>query len=356
MRINQNHLSPLSAKISGFRIDPATNYLLLIEPKSTTRRNTRNRATPIEFTNTKIMLQSRNIKPLLQIACFVAVIAFFAVEQSSYQGVGIGSSRRYLKTSDSSKSETKESSSSTSTSKSKMKTAVDPPVDKDEDENENENTHGGVDEVAEDADKDEGNDFNEADVDGEDETEDSEEDETEDSEESEEDETEELEEDETEDSEEDETEELEEDETVESEGDETKDSEEDEGAEMEDSNDADEEAVNNDKPGVETKAKEGSFREKVAQDEMENEEEIIEEFLEVNDDTDDLGHLDPYTPMDDEPIEEEDEELVEEVEEELQHEEKVARTAGGFGFLLAIAGMIFTAHQMSENPDGFYAR
>lgn len=47
---------------------------------------------------------------------------------------------------------------------------------------------------------------------------------------------------------------------------------------------------------------------------------------------------------------------VEEVEEELEHEEKVARTAGGFGFVFAIGAMIFTAHQMSENPDGIFAR
>merc|ERR1711935_184753 len=46
---------------------------------------------------------------------------------------------------------------------------------------------------------------------------------------------------------------------------------------------------------------------------------------------------------------------LEDVEEELKEEEEVAATAGGIGFLLAIGGMIFTAHQMSENPDGVYA-
>ena len=58
---------------------------------------------------------------------------------------------------------------------------------------------------------------------------------------------------------------------------------------------------------------------------------------------------------DDDPLAIEDEELVEEVKEELKHEETVAKTAGGFGFVLAVFGMIFTAHQMSENPDGFFA-
>ena len=48
--------------------------------------------------------------------------------------------------------------------------------------------------------------------------------------------------------------------------------------------------------------------------------------------------------------------MVEEVKEELLHEENVAKTAGGFGFLFAVLGMVFTAHQMSENPDGFFAR
>ena len=64
-----------------------------------------------------------------------------------------------------------------------------------------------------------------------------------------------------------------------------------------------------------------------------------------------------YKPaVDDDPLAVEDEEMVEEVKEELLHEENVAKTAGGFGFLFAVLGMVFTAHQMSENPDGFFAR
>ena len=63
-----------------------------------------------------------------------------------------------------------------------------------------------------------------------------------------------------------------------------------------------------------------------------------------------------YTPTDDDPIQKEDESIVEQVEQELEREEKVARTAGGFGIFLAIGAMIFTAHQMSENPDGIFAR
>lgn len=62
-----------------------------------------------------------------------------------------------------------------------------------------------------------------------------------------------------------------------------------------------------------------------------------------------------YSPPADDPIAIQDEEIVEQVEEELAKEEKIAREAGGFGFFLAIGGMIFTAHQMSENPDGLYA-
>lgn len=63
-----------------------------------------------------------------------------------------------------------------------------------------------------------------------------------------------------------------------------------------------------------------------------------------------------YTPKARDPIQVQDEEIVEQVEEELAKEQKVAREAGGFGFFLAIGAMIFTAHQMSENPDGLYAR
>jgi hypothetical protein len=51
-----------------------------------------------------------------------------------------------------------------------------------------------------------------------------------------------------------------------------------------------------------------------------------------------------------------DEEVLAEIEAELHHEEKVARGVGSLGFFLAIGAMIFTAHQMSENPDGFFAR
>jgi hypothetical protein len=42
----------------------------------------------------------------------------------------------------------------------------------------------------------------------------------------------------------------------------------------------------------------------------------------------------------------------EELEEELAQEEREVRRIGGFGVFLAIIAMIFTAHQMSENPDG----
>ena len=56
---------------------------------------------------------------------------------------------------------------------------------------------------------------------------------------------------------------------------------------------------------------------------------------------------DDFTGIDDE---------IGEIEAELHREEKVARGLGSLGFFLAIGAMIFTAHQMSENPDGFYAR
>lgn len=72
--------------------------------------------------------------------------------------------------------------------------------------------------------------------------------------------------------------------------------------------------------------------------------------------------LKPYTPNTDEidPIKAEDEkqseqEEVQELQTELKQEEKVARQAGGLGIFLGIVAMIFTAHQMSENPDGIYA-
>jgi hypothetical protein len=70
----------------------------------------------------------------------------------------------------------------------------------------------------------------------------------------------------------------------------------------------------------------------------------------------------PYaaTYDDFDPIKAEDEkyaedEEVQELETELKQEEKVARRAGGLGIFLGILAMIFTAHQMSENPDGIYA-
>lgn len=69
-----------------------------------------------------------------------------------------------------------------------------------------------------------------------------------------------------------------------------------------------------------------------------------------------------YTITDDnyDPIQAADEKHAEEaevyeLETELKQEEKVARRAGGLGIFLGIVAMIFTAHQMSENPDGIYA-
>jgi len=46
---------------------------------------------------------------------------------------------------------------------------------------------------------------------------------------------------------------------------------------------------------------------------------------------------------------------VQELETALKQEEKVARQAGGLGIFLGIVAMIFTAYQMSDNPDGIYA-
>ncbi len=68
----------------------------------------------------------------------------------------------------------------------------------------------------------------------------------------------------------------------------------------------------------------------------------------------------PYFAGDDDPIKVEDEvfaeqEEVQDLQEELHQEEKVARRAGGLGIFIGIMAMIFTAHQMSENPDGIYA-
>lgn len=68
------------------------------------------------------------------------------------------------------------------------------------------------------------------------------------------------------------------------------------------------------------------------------------------------GDLPAYVPVDDDPIKDEDMEQEEKkLEHELQQEEKVARRAGGLGIFLGVVAMIFTAHQMSENPDGIYA-
>lgn len=46
---------------------------------------------------------------------------------------------------------------------------------------------------------------------------------------------------------------------------------------------------------------------------------------------------------------------IEEEQLELGRVEKEAKTAGGLGFLLAMGAMVFTAYQMSENPDGIFA-
>ena len=44
------------------------------------------------------------------------------------------------------------------------------------------------------------------------------------------------------------------------------------------------------------------------------------------------------------------------LENQLVQEEKQARLFGGFGIVFALIAMVFTAHQMAENPDGIYAR
>ena len=63
-----------------------------------------------------------------------------------------------------------------------------------------------------------------------------------------------------------------------------------------------------------------------------------------------------YVPIDDDPIVSQDIQKEEEKEaEEVQQVQTEAKTVGGIGFLLALMAMIFTAHQMSENPDGIYA-
>lgn len=60
------------------------------------------------------------------------------------------------------------------------------------------------------------------------------------------------------------------------------------------------------------------------------------------------------TPEETEDLEELEEEL-EVKEEELEQEEREVRRIGGFGGFLAVLAMVFTAYQMSENPDGIYA-
>jgi hypothetical protein len=43
------------------------------------------------------------------------------------------------------------------------------------------------------------------------------------------------------------------------------------------------------------------------------------------------------------------------LQDEIKAEELKVKTVGGLGIFLGIASMVFTAWQMSENPDGFYA-
>jgi len=69
-------------------------------------------------------------------------------------------------------------------------------------------------------------------------------------------------------------------------------------------------------------------------------------YTKTNDD------FDPVKAEDEKHAEEEE---VQELETELKQEERVARQAGGLGIFLGILAMVFTAHQMSENPDGIYA-
>jgi hypothetical protein len=61
---------------------------------------------------------------------------------------------------------------------------------------------------------------------------------------------------------------------------------------------------------------------------------------------------DPIEIIDDDLVAKDDDVL----EEELKEAETEAKAFGWFGFLIAIVvAMVFTAHQMSENPDGIYA-
>ncbi|GKY92673.1 hypothetical protein MPSEU_000237400 [Mayamaea pseudoterrestris] len=43
------------------------------------------------------------------------------------------------------------------------------------------------------------------------------------------------------------------------------------------------------------------------------------------------------------------------IKEELQEEERMVREVGGYGAVLAMIAMIFTAWQMNDNPDGIFA-
>lgn len=65
--------------------------------------------------------------------------------------------------------------------------------------------------------------------------------------------------------------------------------------------------------------------------------------------------LPAYKPLEDDPISEGVDLTIKDEEMELAHVEKEAETAGGLGFLLAMLAMVFTAYQMSENPDGIFA-
>ena len=102
----------------------------------------------------------------------------------------------------------------------------------------------------------------------------------------------------------------------------------------------------------------------------EDEETEEEEETDDDDDEEPIETRPPYKPHDDEePMSkpkytppaadpetteeiEEMEAIEEELEEELLQEEREVRRIGGFGGFLAVLAMIFTAYQMSENPDG----
>ena len=94
-----------------------------------------------------------------------------------------------------------------------------------------------------------------------------------------------------------------------------------------------------------------------------------EETDDDDDEAEPMETLPPYKPHDEEPMSkpkytppaadpetaeeiEEMEAIEEELEEELLQEEREVRRIGGFGGFLAVLAMVFTAYQMSENPDG----